>query len=127
MMNKRMTKEAEAQARAFIKDNGVEPGYTVHMNHDECGDTRSRLYITVKDDKSIVMWCHNCQQWGGARLHARGPRTRARTVPTKEPLIRLEDMDLTAINFDFFYFKKYGIERPTIEKFGIQWEKTSNR
>jgi hypothetical protein len=127
-MNQRVTKATEAQARAFIKDEGVPPGTTIHMNHDECGDTRRRLYITVKDDGSAVMWCHNCQKWGGGRLHARGPRPRpARTVPTKAPLIREEDMRLSTINHSFFYLTNYGISRDTIEKYWIQWEETSNR
>jgi hypothetical protein len=63
--------------------SGLAPGATERVNHDECGDTRGRLYITRKeggDDGIILAYCHNCGLGGGSRLGRRA-RSDARAVP----------------------------------------------
>lgn len=42
-------------------------GETAHFNHLECPagtDTRGRLYITRKDENTLLAYCHNCQRGG---------------------------------------------------------------
>lgn len=41
-----------------------------HMNHDSCGDTKRRLYITYKDGKHLA-WCHNCHGYGVHKIDVR--------------------------------------------------------
>lgn len=46
---------------------------TERYNHDQCpagADTKRRLYVTRKDDGSIIAYCHNCGN-GGASLPRR--------------------------------------------------------
>jgi len=38
-------------------------GTTVKLNHNECGDTRKRLYVTKKPLGVLLGYCHNCEAW----------------------------------------------------------------
>lgn len=40
---------------------------TRRINHEECGDTRRRLYITRVSPCAVVAFCHNCQAKGYER------------------------------------------------------------
>jgi hypothetical protein len=53
---------------ALAPDNG-----TVRHNHDHCPagvDTKRRLYVTRKENGSVVAYCHNCGN-SGASIHRR--------------------------------------------------------
>ena len=48
---------------------GISPGQTIRVNHDECeagADSRQRLYLTRThaDEARVIAYCHNCQQGG---------------------------------------------------------------
>ena len=48
----------------FVPYAPDEPG-TVHIHHCKTGNNNDRLYITRKDDDSIVAYCHHCGASGG--------------------------------------------------------------
>ena len=43
---------------------------TKRFNHNNCGDTRNRLYITLKSNGCYVAYCHNCGESGYSRVFA---------------------------------------------------------
>lgn len=48
------------------------PGDTERFDHDACGDTRKRLYVTRSEDgKYVLGYCHNCGLGSRALLRSR--------------------------------------------------------
>ena len=47
-------------------DTPLEPGQTVRVSHEDCFDSRRRMYITrvLADPTKIIAFCHNCQGTG---------------------------------------------------------------
>ena len=44
--------------------DGVDMGATYHIDHDDCGDKRGRLYVTNTGDGKYLLYCHNCGSRG---------------------------------------------------------------
>jgi hypothetical protein len=55
---------------------------TYHINHDDCGDSRARLYITKRDNRHLF-YCHNCGKRGSYGV-ATSPNIR--DTPYRRPL-----------------------------------------
>jgi hypothetical protein len=65
-------------------DGAYEAGETRHVDHEQCGDRRGRLYITRAEQPTgtaYLAYCHNCGEGGRHNGHS----TRRVPIPTAAP------------------------------------------
>lgn len=76
-MSSQRLKIGQAILQAIVKEDLWGGAGTSRRNHEDCPagkDTKRRLYTTLKDDGSIVAYCHNCGSAGSTS--STGPRVR---------------------------------------------------
>lgn len=109
---------------------------TVRVDHDDCPagvDTRRRLYVTRKEDGSIIAYCHNC---GNSGFHGGGSRFRSPSLGV--PLLEIEEKELIMPermirdrNYwpkeMFSWLKECGIHWTLAEKYGICYDALRHR
>lgn len=118
--------------RKVIVDNAPEYVGTVRVNHTGCPageDLRRRLYLTRKPDlKTILAYCHNCQEAGVAREQDKLIFGGAVTVREKRQETELPDCD--PVHFSkaaMAWLAQYGIKPPDWESLNFGFEPDQGR
>lgn len=125
----RLTKEEELEYASLVPP--LADGETTNVSHDECGDTRRRLYITKKKDGVGIAWCHNCAKWG--ILKQEGTIRRVLRSTSSPPALpkkdKLQMADLKLVNVLPYvaeeYLRRYNMFESTSYKF--QWDTLTDR
>lgn len=107
------------------------PGETERFDHQACGDTRKRLYVTRSDDgKYVLGYCHNCGLGSRALLRSahRMPSVPKSSTSSKSKTVSLPTESVacsTAISYDARrWLESYDIDVADTDPY-LYWDRNS--